>query len=118
MPSAAPRDVCDVPTALNFKAAIQNGKVEEASDLSVPVKNLANGVTAASTPSIVPSVEQKPASPARGAKPHSDDAPDTNEKKASSAVKPAIDEKFPPLVTPALKVAPKITYASVVCYMM
>ncbi|XP_057777312.1 nuclear transport factor 2-like isoform X2 [Salvia miltiorrhiza] len=109
--NSAPRDSCDGPTTLNFKAAIQNGKVEEASDLSISVHNLANGAAGA-TPSSILSGENKSASPVKCAKSQSVDAPDTNGK-VSSAVKPDKNEKIPSVVTPALNVAPKITYASV-----
>ncbi|KAG6426201.1 hypothetical protein SASPL_110421 [Salvia splendens] len=106
-------NVYDGNTALNFKAAIQNRKVEEASVLPVSPKKLANGTAVApSTPSIIPSVEKKAASLPKGATPLTVDAPTTNEK-VNSAVKPATTEKIPSDVTRALNVAPKITYASV-----
>lgn len=84
---AASTEACEGPAPLNFKAAIQNGKVEEASDLSVSVKN--------------PSTEKS------GEK-------ETKEK-VWPFVKPAANVKVPSIVTPAVNVAPKITYASVVC---
>lgn len=97
LPSAGPRDACDAPTPLDFKAAIQNGKVEEASNLSVSVNNLANG--AASTPSIASGEVSVP--PAESAK--------------QSVVAPATSAKVPSVVTPAPIAPQKLTYASVVC---
>ncbi|KAL1551135.1 nuclear transport factor 2-like [Salvia divinorum] len=106
-------NISDGASALNFKAAIQNRKVEEASDLPVSPKKLVNGTAVApSTPSIVPSGEKQSASLPKDATPLSIDTPATNEK-VSSAVKPATTEKIPSVITRALNVAPKITYASV-----
>ncbi|KAH6823103.1 hypothetical protein C2S53_011276 [Perilla frutescens var. hirtella] len=107
--NSAPFDTRDAPTSLNFKAAIQNGRVEAASDLSVSEKNPANGAT--STPSIPSGEVSVP--PAEGAKPRSVVAPVTSEK-VRSLVKPATDLRIPSVVTPPLNVAFKITYASVV----
>lgn len=103
LPSAGPHDACDGPTPLDFKAAIQNGKVEQASDLSVSVDNLAASIALGEVS--VPSAESAKQSVV---------APATSEK-VSSVVKPATRVKVPSVVTPASIVPQKLTYASVVC---